>query len=247
MAKPIRISGDIDFNKLLRRLSDDIVKAPAFLRMHKELREHFAKHEDEINQSPFFWAMVDESIWITGWSTLARIYDQEQNALSLRSLLLTIEANKYLFYDDAVIKRIAPSNPTFVENIVPGSHLPESTILLQDLSLVSDDDPLVHKVVLWRGNFGAHTSSKQTIKRTLSETDLPSQDEALALCERAFDVFNRYSSLFHAVHHSRMIINEKGSMESVFRYLRRGLAACREDQDRATEELLKALKIGKPA
>jgi hypothetical protein len=56
MAKPIRISGDIDFNKLLKRLSDDIVKAPAFLRMHKQLREHFAKHEDEVNQSPFFWA-----------------------------------------------------------------------------------------------------------------------------------------------------------------------------------------------
>ncbi|MEK7676125.1 MAG: hypothetical protein AAB676_09870, partial [Verrucomicrobiota bacterium] len=224
MAKPIRISGESDFEKLLKRLSDDIVFAPAFLRIDKQLGELFERYRDEVNQTEFFWAMVATAVCETGLLRLARIYDQEEKALSLRALLVTIEANKHLFDGSAVKKRV---NPSFAQSIVPGSHLPDPKSLRQDLALVSSSDPLVNKIVIWRNNFGAHTSSKQTIQRNLPDGTLPTQDEAFALCNRAFDVFNRYTSLFHAVSHSRMIIGEEGSVESVFKHLRSGLVARR--------------------
>jgi len=247
MAKPIQISGEIDFEKLLKRLSDDIVFAPAFLRIEKQLGENFGKYSDEINQAGFFWSMVFTAVGETGMSRLARIYDQEKNALSLRTLLATIEANKYLFDDNAVKKRVNPSNPSFAQSIVPGSHLPDSKTLRHDLALVSSNDPLVNKIVFWRNNFGAHISSKQTMKKNLSDEKLPTQDEAFKLCDRAFDVFNRYSSLFRAVSLLEVILGEKGSMDSVFRHLRSGLAAGRKARDEAAEQFLKDMKIGKQA
>ena len=170
-----------------------------------------------------------------GLSRLARIYDQEEKALSLRTLLVTIEANKHLFDDKAVKKRV---NPSFAQSIVPGGHLPDSKTLRQDLALVSSSDPLVNKIVIWRNNFGAHISPKQTIQKNLSKGTLPSKEEAFELCNRAFDVFNRYTYLFHAVSHSKMIIGEEGSVESVFKHIRLGLAT----YERQIEDEFKRLR-----
>ena len=239
--------GEIDFAKLLKRLSDDIVFAPAFLRIDNQIVDCFEKYSDEVNQAEFFWAMVDNAVRDAGLSRLARIYDQEKTALSLRTLLVKIEANKHLFDDKAVKERVSPSNPSFAQSIVPGSHLPDTKTLRHDLALVSSSDPLVNKIVLWRNNFGAHISSKQAIKKNLPDEKLPTQDEAFILCDRAFDVFNRYSSLFHAVHHLQVIIGEKGNVESVFRLLRCGLAAGRRNRVEVAERLLKAMKSGNQA
>jgi hypothetical protein len=71
---------------------------------------------------------------------------------------------------------------------------------------------------------------------------LPTQDEAFKLCERAFDVFNRYSSLFHAVSHLTTIIGEEGSVDSVFRHLRRGLTAGRKQSDEDAERFLQEIE-----
>lgn len=239
MTNPIQISGEIDFEKLLKRLSDDIVTAPAFLRIGKRLGECFQEYRDEVSQAEFFWAMVSAAVLETGWSRLARIYDQERRALSLRTLLVTIEANKHLFDDNSVVKRV---NPSFAQSIVPGSHMPDSKILLADLARVSSGDPLVNKLVKWRHNFGAHISPSQTIHMSFPVGSLPTPDEALALCDRAFDVFNHYTFLFQGGTHLKMIIGEAGSLECVFKHLRTGLAAGRKAQMQATEQLLAAMK-----
>jgi hypothetical protein len=243
MAKPIQISGEIDFEKLLKQLSDDIITAPVFLRMDNQLSEHFEKYSDEVNQAAFFWSMVAIAVRETGRSRLARIYDKQKSALSLRKLLVTIEANKHLFDDSAVEKRVQPVDPSFAQNIVPGSHFPNSKTLEQDLALVSPGDPLVDKVLIWRNNFGAHISPSQTIQKTILDEELPTQDEAFNLCKRAFDIFNRYSSLFRNDSISEVNLGEKGSIDSVFRHLRSGLAAGRKARDEAAEQLLKAMKI----
>jgi hypothetical protein len=83
MAKSIQISGENDFEKLLKRLSDDIVKAPAFLRIDKRLVECFANYDDEVCQTEFFWAMVFVAVRETGLSRLARVYDKQKDALGL--------------------------------------------------------------------------------------------------------------------------------------------------------------------
>src|SRR5262245_16038281 len=105
MASPIRISGDVDLEKLLSRLSDDIVKAPAFLRLYAVLGPKFGEYQMEVNRIPFFWSLTSEAFKDACLLRIARIYDQEKSALSLRTLLLTIRENPHLFQDEAVKKR----------------------------------------------------------------------------------------------------------------------------------------------
>jgi hypothetical protein len=239
----IPISGEVDFAKLLERLSDDIVTAPELLRIDDQLSDYFEKYSDEVGQATFFWDRVTIAVRETGRSRLARIYDQEKTALSLRTLLATIEAHKHLFEHEAVKKRVNPVNPSFAQMIVPGSHFPDPKTLKDDKAEVSCDDPLVKKLVLWRNNFGAHISGKQTIKKTLLDGALPTQEEAFELCDRAVVIFNRYSSLFRADFLSKTL-GEKGSTESVFRLLRAGLAAGRKEANEAAERLLKSSRSG---
>jgi hypothetical protein len=231
------ISNDVHFEKLLQRLSDDILSAPAFLRMDKQLPKFFDKYRDEVVQAEFFWGMVADAIRETALFRLSRVYDHEPNALSLRKLLLTIEANKHLFEDDAVRKRV---NTAYANSITPGSHLPSAETLQTDLALVSSSDPLVNKLVIWRGNFGAHISAKLTINNSLGDEKLLTREEAFALGDRALSIFNRYRSLFQAVSHSSKYLNEEGSLEAVFTYMRAGLTARRRARDEATEQLLAA-------
>jgi hypothetical protein len=117
---------------------------------------------------------------------------------------------------------------------------------MKDKAEVSCDDPLVKKLVLWRNNFGAHVSGKQTIKKTLPDGALPTQEQAFKLCDRALNIYNRYRSLFRA----DFIVNtlgEKGSTESVFRLLRAGLTAGRKEANEAAERLLKSTRSGNQA
>ena len=223
MAKPssIPVSCDAEFESLLKRLSEDIVEAPAFLRLDKLLRSKFSEYEREVNNGAFFWTFSVKAIREAGLLRIARIYDQEQRALSLRRLLLTIQANPHFFDDETVKRRV---NPDYAAAMMPRSHLPNPTQITNDLLLVSDDDPLVHKIVRWRNTLGAHISAKTTLKRPVIADPLTFED-ADNLCTRAFDVFNRYTSLFHATTHSRMIIGEEGSVESIFKFLRLGFEA----------------------
>lgn len=247
MPKSVQISGENDFEKLLKRLSDDIVKAPAFLRISKQLGEHFDKYQDEVCQAEFFWAMVADAVLETGFSRLARVYDKQKDALSLPTLLATIKANRHLFGDKAVAKRVSLTNTEFAQSIVPGSHFPDERVLKSDMALVSYSDTLVKKLLDWRDKFGAHVSSEQTIKRIIPDEGLPTQDEAFELCGRAFAVFNRYTSLFHAVHYLGTILGEEGSVDSVFMLLSNGLAAGRRQSREDAERLLKVVETMKQA
>jgi hypothetical protein len=242
----IPISGEVDFAKLLERLSDDIVTAPELLRIDDQLSDYSEKYSDEVGQAAFFWDRVAIAVRETGRSRLARIYDQREKALSLRTLLATIEAHEHLFDHEAVKKRVNPVNPSFARRIIPGSHFPDPRTLNKDKAEVSCDDPLVKKLVLWRGNFGAHISGKQTLKKTLPDGALPTQEEAFKLCDRAFDIYNRYRSLFRADFLVKTL-GEEGSTGSVFRLLRAGLAAGRRDRIEAAQRLLKSMQSGSQA
>jgi hypothetical protein len=235
----MNISNDVHFNTLLDRLSDDVLSAPAFLRMDKQIPPLCEEYSNEAAQAEYFWGMVAIAIRETALLRLSRVYDQEPKALSLPKLLITIETNKHLFEDNAVRKRV---NTAFANSIAPCSHLPKADVLKADLALVSADDPLVHKLVMWRNTSGAHVSAKLTIKNTLSDDEILTQDDAFALGERALCIFNHYRVLFHAVSHSSKYLNEEGSLEAVFKYMRAGLTARRKERDSATERLLTTLK-----
>jgi hypothetical protein len=233
MTNPINISGDVDLERLLTRLSDDIVKAPAFLRLYKDLGTLFGEYEKEANHSHFFWSLTSDAVREVGLIRIARVFDQQEKALSLRTLLLTIQANHHLFEDEAVRKRV---HPDYAKEMRPGTHSPDSKDIEAHLRIVTHDDPLVHKIIMWRNTLGAHISPKRLLKWTGEEFDPLTPEDAFNLCDRTFKVFNHYSSLFQGVHYARTVMGEEGSVERVFEYLRLGIDA---DQKHVEEEFLK--------
>jgi len=136
--------------------------------------------------------MVANAIRETALLRLSRVYDQEPNALSLRKLLLTIEANKHLFEETPCGRGW---NTAYANSITPGSHLPSDETLQADLALVSFTDPQVNKLVIWRGNFVAHISAKLTTNNTLGDEKLLTQEEAFALGDRALNNFQSLPDL----------------------------------------------------
>jgi hypothetical protein len=239
MANPIRISGDVDLEKLLTGLSHDVVRAPAFLRLYKALEAKFREHQKEVNLSPFFWSLTRDAIKEAGLVRLARIYDQQKSALSLRTLLLTVRDNPKLFKDDAVKKRV---NSDYAKEMRLGSHAPDPEDIKAHLKLVSHDEPLVKKIVEWRNTLGAHISPQRLLKETEGAVYPLTLDDAFNLCSRAYDVFNHYTSLFHSVSYARMIIGEEGSIDIVFKYLRMG----REEYLRKVDEEFSRLRARAP-
>jgi hypothetical protein len=233
---PIPISGDADLEKLLKRLSDDIVEAPAFLRLHKLLGVKFGEYEHEVNQSGFFWSLSAKAILEAGLIRLTRIYDQEQSALSLRRLLWTLRSNPHLFEDEAVKRRV---NLGYAEEMQPGSHSLDPQKLSLDLKLVSAGDPLVDKIIRWRNTFGAHISPKRMLKEQKLKLNALTRNDAFDLCKRAFEIFNSYTSLYRATTYSTMIIGEEHSADSVFKYLRLGLDAYEKEIDEEYARLLR--------
>lgn len=136
---------------------------------------------------------------------LARIYDQDPKSLSLLTLLHAIAQHTRFFEDDAVLRRVSAA---YAEEFRTGSHKIDSIRLTADIDLVSSDDPLVKKLVVWRNNFGAHLSTKPVLKAGIPGRIPLSEADVFSLVDRAFEIYNRYLTAFEATSYSRKIIGE---------------------------------------
>lgn len=216
MPSPLTISEDAELKRLLEHIADDIINAGAYLRLHSTVAGRFESHKHEVNQTPAFWAFTANAVRDAGLLCLARIFDQRHGALSLHTLLLTIRDHPEFFADEAVRKRV---NPIYAESMRSGSHTVDNQLLTEHLKLVSAGDPLT-----WRNTLGAHRASKVILTGQFPEAGLPSRDDCVTLLDRAFSIFNHYTSLFHATTTSTKIIGEENH-DFVFELLRIGLKA----------------------
>jgi hypothetical protein len=225
MFQPLEVSGDADLKKLFQRLIDDIIDAGAFLRLHRHFETAFKEYKTEINQTPAFWHFTEKAVREASLVRLARIYDQDNRALSLLTLLNTIGHHSAFFEDEAVLSRVSKA---YAEVFRSGSHTIDKIQLEKDISLVSASDPLVLKVIRWRNNLGAHISAKP-ILRAKKHTESPlTRDEVWELKDRAFSIFNRYLSSFENASYAHLIIGEE-SNDFLFKMLRLGLAKYESD------------------
>lgn len=225
MPSSLQIVSDADLRKLLKRLVDDIVDAGGFLRLHRHFEAAFREYAEEVNQTPAFWNFTEKAIREASLLRLARIFDQDNRALSLLTLLHTIGHHTAFFEDEAVLRRVSEA---YKKEFRPRSHLIDPKQLQVDIAMVSASDPLVAKVILWRHNFGAHLSATPLLRASKKALAIPSRDEAFELVDRAFTIFNRYLTAFEASSYSREIIGEE-SHEFLFTMLRLGLKKWDED------------------
>ena len=231
MPSPLAITEDAELNRLFECIADDIINAGAYLRLHSKLAEHFESHAQEVNQTPAFWAFTANAVRDAGLLCLARIFDQREGALSLHTLLLTIGEHPEFFAEEAVRARV---NSGGAESMCVQNHALNHQQLEEHLALVTPDDALTNKIVLWRNNLGAHRASKVVLRGKIPERGLPTPDDCFALLSRAFTIFNHYTSLFHATTTSTKVIGEE-SHEFVFELLRIGLGAYRDRHLRQLE------------
>jgi hypothetical protein len=195
-----------EFRRLLTVLLDDLVDARFHFSLHQNLVKAAEEYAVEFGQSPTFWGLTFSAHIDTVMVRLGRAYDTyDGSVLNLRNLLDTIAANLSIFDEPNFRERLKGN--AFVDSLATQLKPPDQAQLQKDIETVSNSDPLVHKLVMWRHNYIAHRNSQFA----LNPTKLSSQHPLLfteidVLLHRALEIGNRYSLLFDASAQSTLMV-----------------------------------------
>jgi AbiU2 len=195
-----------EFRYLLTALLDDLVDARFHFRLHQELAKATEEYATEFAQSPTFWELTFVAHMDSVMVRLCRCYDTYNDpALNLKNLLDTIEANLLLFDEPDFRQRLKGN--AFVDSLAAELKPPDRGQLRKDIEGVSDSDPLVHKLVMWRNNYIAHRNSHVALNPKKLDTQYPLTFVDMdALLNRALEIGNRYSLLFDASAHATLTV-----------------------------------------
>ena len=201
----INIKNSVEFGRLLKTLSDDIVDAHIHYQMYWELNQALNQHPLVVQQSNTFWTFTLQAQLNSSVYTLCRIYDKNDRSLHLYSWLSTIEKNLHLFDEGAFRERLK-DNP-HVDSLARSLTKPDETVLKQDILLCSTNDPLVKNLTTQRGSRIAHKNAKHIV----AERDIGGEypltfSDVAKLLERASTILNRYSYLFGANVYSTQVV-----------------------------------------
>lgn len=201
----IDINNAVEFERLLKALSDDIVDAHVHYRLYEDLVKALAKHSLVFPQSRVFWDLTLQAHVNSTVYALIRAYDQEQKSLHLRSWLVTIQENLHLFDDAAFCERLK-DNP-HVASLAKDREKPDPAVLADDIGACSASDPLVKRLTMYRGNRIAHRGAKYILSALDADERFGFTFEELRLLlDRAKTILNRYSYLFGASVYSTNIV-----------------------------------------
>ncbi len=229
MARPIPVRDSGEFASLLKTLVDDIRTSRDYYQLYRNLHEALKEYDTEFHQSPAFWSLTFQALGEAAVLRLCRVYDQQDSANHLHGLLLTIRANPKLF-EEAQFRERLKNNPA-VDSLAKYGTTPQAENLEADLKLTSLDDPDVLLLYQWRGTVIAHRNAKMAKGTATWAKENPLPWAVIEkLIERAFDIFNRYSTLFNAVSYSTMLIGEN-DYKNLLHLLQLGVKKSREDRD----------------
>jgi hypothetical protein len=201
----IRIKDSEEFGRLLKALTDELVTACIHFNLYADLNESVSSYVTELNQSPAFWKCTFRAHLDTVLLRLCRIYEQHSSSLNLRNLLHTIKANIKIFEVDRFRERLK-DNP-FVDSLSSSPTKPDIEQLFKDINYVSEANPSVSTLLIWRNNIIAHKSAKHVTKNLDIQNDYPlSIDDIKQLLEEGTAILNRYSHLFDATIYSTQIV-----------------------------------------
>lgn len=153
---------------------------------------------------------------------LCKTYDQHTKTLNLRNLLDTIKANISVFDTKDFRERFKDNS--FVESLSAESRKPDEKQLETDLVYVSEENPLVKNLIVWRNNFFSHRSAKNAItKRNLAEDYPLTIKNVEELLVEGMRLINRYSSLFRVSTYSNNMVG-RDDFQFVLKSIREHLA-----------------------
>ena len=191
---------------MLTALLDDLVDARFHFSLHQDLANATEEYATELAQSPTFWGLTLSAHMDAVLLRLCRAYDTyEHTALNLRNLLDTIQEHLNIFDEPNFRQRLKGNS--FVDSLAAELKPPDQAQLQKDVDVVSDSDPLVHKLVMWRHNYIAHRNSHFTLNPKKFDAQYPLLfAEVDVLITRALEIGNRYSLLFDATAHATLMV-----------------------------------------
>ena len=201
----ISIKNSAEFERLLKGLSDDVLDAHIHYRLYQDIVEAISKHPLVAQQSNVFWTFTVQAHLNASVYALFRAYDQDTRSLNLRSWLSIIRANLNLFDETGFRERLKDN--LYVASLARDSRKPDPAVLEEDIVACSSDDPLVKKLIIYRGSRIAHRNTKFLIvARDVSESQALTFKYLDPLLERARTILNRYSYLFAATVYSTKVV-----------------------------------------
>ncbi|RBP28502.1 hypothetical protein DET50_1113 [Marinobacter pelagius] len=177
-----------EFDRMTEKLVSELQAAYMFFEMYRAIEDEIPHHSKAMNKSKHFWSLTRNAHLEATRATLARIYDQDEKNLSVRSWL-----NKFKI--DHLKDEYFQSNDldSFCRKPLVAGEIDE------DIKSVSDRDPLVKTLYIrHRHTEIAHLSLKNAQKGVSFFERYPlSRVEIQSLIDRAAELINKYSA-----HHS---------------------------------------------
>ncbi len=225
-----------EFRCLLTAQLDDLVDARFHFSVHQNLAKATEDYATELNQSPTFWRLTLDAHMDAVLVRLCRAYDTyKKTALNLPNLLYTIQAHSNIFDEPNFRQRLKGNS--FMDSLVAQFKPPDQAQLQKDIEVVSDSDPLVHKLVMWRHHHIAHRNSRFTLNPKEFDDQYPLLfAEIDVLITRGLEIGNRYALLFDATVHSTSMVGRDDYLD-VLKAVREHVEACECRLDKECERL----------
>lgn len=228
MKVAFKVSDDVEMKRLVDGLAHDIIDAHIHYKMHNDLIEALKASPVALRESNTFWNLTISAHIRLSQTALTRAYDQEHQALHLRSWLTLIGDNLEMFSEENFRKRMK-DNP-YVESLAATYRVPDPVQLAADIALCSSNDPLVNILVRHRSAEGAHRSGKLTAKGERISYSCPlTYDDFETLLNRALEILHRYTVLFLEASYSTNVIGRHDYKAII--------QAMNEQDDRRTAEI----------
>jgi hypothetical protein len=180
MEIPIKSGEDLD--KLLDVLAKDIVDANIYFQLFIGLLTSIEEYRKEIGQSNTFWNLAMQAIKEAYLFRLCRIFDQHDKTLNLVNLLDTIKSNLHYFEEPHFRERLKGN--AFVGSLAEEAKIPSLKELKEDIEFASRKNPIVNKLIVWRGNAYAHRGAKVAMGKTGSLEAISKEEIELLLDKR---------------------------------------------------------------
>ncbi|MDD5273916.1 MAG: hypothetical protein PHU14_14520 [Methylovulum sp.] len=99
-----------------------------------------------------------------------------------------------------------------------------------DIDSVSEKNPAVKKLIIWRNNLYAHKGAKMALNNGILQDNPLSKDEILELIDNAARIYNKYLILFKAESWSAMFVGGD-DFKNLLNFARIGLKKYKDDLD----------------
>ena len=211
MKKPVRVMrnkvrDDVDFGKLLEAIGSDLAQARDHYVLFKRLGAEYRRYWRAFAQAPTFWHLTYRAQQDAFMFRLCRAYDQNLDALTLRTFLETVKSRPE-FFGDAAFRARKKDSP-YLESLASSRQKPRPGQLTTDIKAVSQEhNSKVRSLMMWRHHFYAHRDAGKILDGRVLAIDHPlSHDDIERLIERGFRIINRYSYVFAASINARNML-----------------------------------------